>query len=201
MASPTKCRRNCRQAIADAKAKKKGAKKILVLMNPPYAEAMNSGETSGNMQIESKVGVADNNAAYRMSELGYASRELFVQFILRISKELPNSTLAMFSTLKHVNAPNFELFRSQWRANYLGGFVFPSGLFEGLSGDFPVGFLVWKLRPEDVVATRFRTPLKREFWTITWNMLAKRFFMMFPLTSCLVNGSKDLARTELRQFR
>ncbi len=32
-----------RQAIADAKEGKKGAKKILVLINPPYAEATGGG--------------------------------------------------------------------------------------------------------------------------------------------------------------
>ena len=35
-----------RQAIADAKAGKAGAKKILVLMNPPYAEAMSVDNTT-----------------------------------------------------------------------------------------------------------------------------------------------------------
>ena len=144
-----------RTAIADAKSKKRGAKKVLVLMNPPYAEAMKSGKAGGGARTESKSGVADNNATIRMNELGYASRELFVQFIMRISQELPNSVLAMFSTLKYVNAPNFELFREHWRADYSSGFVFPSRLFEGLTGNFPVDFLIWKLNQSDVKASRF----------------------------------------------
>ncbi len=50
----------------------------------------------------------------------------------------------MFSKLKYVNAPNFEKFRETWSAEYLGGFVVPSKSFDGLKGDFPIGFLVWK---------------------------------------------------------
>ena len=50
----------------------------------------------------------------------------------------------MFSTLKYVNAPNFEKFRQVWSAEYLGGFIIHSLAFDGLKGDFPIGFLIWK---------------------------------------------------------
>jgi len=135
-----------RQAIADAKAGKKGAKPILVLINPPYAEAMNVDnikEAGGNAAL--KKGVASTRISHSMAGLGYAARELFVQFLHRISQELPNSTLAMFSTLKYVNAPNFAEFRRRWTARYLDGFVVHSRAFDGLKGDFPIGFLIWDL--------------------------------------------------------
>jgi hypothetical protein len=124
------------EAIADAKAKKKGAKKILVLINPPYGEAANSQGNSGKTDIAATMVGAGMN-------LGYAGRELFVQFLVRIRRELPNATLAMFSTLKYVSAPNFEQFRQSWKAHYLGGFVVHSKAFDGLNGHFPIGFLVW----------------------------------------------------------
>ncbi|MBS0555911.1 MAG: hypothetical protein JSR27_00700 [Proteobacteria bacterium] len=129
--------RALRQAIADAKAKKKGAKKILVLMNPPYGEAANSQGNAG------KADIATSAIGASMDALGYASRELFVQFLTRIQRELPSATVAFFSTLKYVNAPNFEQFRNEWKAKYLGGFVVHSKAFDGLKGDFPIGFLVW----------------------------------------------------------
>lgn len=131
------------QAIADAKAGKKEAKKILVLMNPPYAEAMHPNNISGGDKAEAKVGVATTRIAHQMDHLGYAAREVFVQFLMRIQQELPSATIAMFSKLKYVNAPNFEGFRTIWRAKYLGGFVTHSKRFEGLKGNFPIGFLVW----------------------------------------------------------
>ena len=148
-----------RQAIADAKAKKKGAKKILVLINPPYAEAMNVDNLteSAGKNAASKLGVAKTNIGAGMDDMGYATRELFVQFLVRISKELPNATLAMFSTLKYVNAPNFAAFRVQWQARYLGGFVVHSKAFDGLSGNFPIGFLMWdtsqKVPIDEIVTT------------------------------------------------
>lgn len=115
-------------------------KKILVLINPPYAE---SGDTLGN---EAKTDVAATNVARSMVGYGYATRELFVQFLVRISWEIPNATIAMFSTLKYVNASNFELFRERWSAQYLGGFVVHSKAFDGLKGNFPIGFLIWQTK-------------------------------------------------------
>jgi len=113
-------------------------KKILVLINPPYAEAANS---QGN---EGKTDVATTRVGERLGDYGYATRELFTQFLVRISKEVPNATLAMFSKLKYVNGPNFEKFRKAWNAEYLGGFVVDSKSFDGLKGNFPIGFLIWR---------------------------------------------------------
>ncbi|AZL57675.1 hypothetical protein EI545_01725 [Tabrizicola piscis] len=133
-----------RQAIADAKEGKKGAKPILVLINPPYAES-GSGIGKGD---ENKIGVEKTriNGWMREMNLGYASKELFTQFLVRIRHELPTSTLAMFSTLKYINAPNFEAFRSLWRAKYLDGFVVENKAFDSLKGSFPIGFLIWDQR-------------------------------------------------------
>lgn len=139
-----------RKAIAEGK-------KILVLINPPYAEAANADNTSesAGKNAENKKGVAATAVAKHMADLGYASRELFVQFLIRLAKEIPNATLAMFSKLKYVNAPNFEEFRDFWNAKYLGGFIVHSKAFDGLKGNFPIGFLIWKT---DVNSER-RTPI------------------------------------------
>lgn len=133
-----------RQAIADAREGTKNAKPILVLINPPYAES-GSGIAKGDTN---KIGVEKTriNSLMREMNVGYASKELFVQFLVRIARELPNATLAMFSTLKYVNAPNFEGFRRSWQARFLEGFVVHSRAFEGLEGDFPIGFLIWDTR-------------------------------------------------------
>lgn len=125
-----------RQAIKDGK-------KLLVLINPPYGEATTASTVSGTG--ENKAGIAKTKFALTaMSEYGKASNELFTQFVARIAKEIPTANLAMFSTLKYVNAPNFEQFRNQWSAEFKGGFVVHSKSFDGLKGDFPIGFLIWK---------------------------------------------------------
>ncbi len=136
--------KSLRKAISEGK-------KILVLINPPYAEAANSQGHEGKTDVATtKIGVLMNQADY-----GYAARELFVQFMARITQEIPNATLAMFSTLKYVNAPNFEKFRDTWNAKYLGGFVVHSKAFDGLKGDFPIGFLVWATNQN----TKKKTPI------------------------------------------
>jgi hypothetical protein len=131
------------QGLRDAIAS--GDKKILVLINPPYAEATNFRNIADGLDAKNKSGVSKNNVAQKlMGDFGKASNELFVQFVARIQKEIPNATIAMFSTLKYVNAPNFEKFRDKWSAQYKGGFIVPSKTFEGLTGKFPIGFLVWQ---------------------------------------------------------
>lgn len=143
------------KAIVDLRENKKGAKKILVLINPPYAEAMHSDNTSDGKKAESKVGVAATRMGALMERAGYgyAARELFVQFVARIQQEIPGAVLAMFSKLKYVNAPNFEEFRERWHAEYLGGFIVHSKVFDGLKGDFPIGFLVWDTAKDDVISS------------------------------------------------
>lgn len=123
------------QSLRDAIAQ---GKKILVLINPPYAEA-GTGVDSGN-----KEGVASTMMTEVMEEFGYAKRELFAQFLVRIYREIPTATIAVFSKLKYVTSPNFEEFRAIWNAKYLGGFVVDCKAFEGLKGNFPIGFLIWK---------------------------------------------------------
>ncbi len=124
------------------------SKKILVLINPPYAEAGNRSNLELFENEKNKSGVAKTTfASLRMEKFGKSRNELFTQFVARISQEIPNATLAMFSTLKYVNAPNFENFREFWKAKFLGGFVVQNKAFDGMSGKFPIGFLVWKTSP------------------------------------------------------
>lgn len=137
------------QAIADAKAGVKGAKKILVLINPPYGETgsgIGKGDTNKKGVERTRI-----NSLMKGLDIGYSSKELFVQFLVRIQQEVPNATLAMFSTLKYVSAPNFEKFRKYWQAKYLGGFVVHSQAFDGLKGDFPIGFLLWDFSKKNPV--------------------------------------------------
>jgi hypothetical protein len=125
----------------------KEGKKILVLINPPYAEATNSANASISSrgdQTSTKEGVAKSKfAATAMDKYGKASNELFMQFIVRIAQEIPSATLAIFSKLKYITAPTLNDFRNTWGAKYLGGFVVHSKAFDGLKGNFPIGFLVW----------------------------------------------------------
>lgn len=115
------------------------------MINPPYAEATSSDNINlGGTINSSKTNVAKTKiASTAMKKYGKASNELFTQFVARVAQEIPTATLAMFSTLKYVNSQTMDTFRSAWNAKYLGGFVVRSRVFDGLKGDFPIGFLVW----------------------------------------------------------
>jgi hypothetical protein len=127
-----------RKAIADKK-------KILVLINPPYAEATNSDNTATGSLSENKSGVARTKfSSTAMANFGKASNELYTQFVVRVAQEIPTATLAMFSTLKYVVAPTLGKFRQTWNAKYKGGFVVHNKAFDGLNGNFPIGFLIWQ---------------------------------------------------------
>lgn len=147
------------QGLRDAIA---AGKKILVLINPPYGET-GAGIGKGD---KNKKGVEQTRINATMVDEGYASKELFVQFMARIAKELPTATLAMFSKLKYVSGPNFEKFRHGWNAEYQGGFVVHSKAFDGLSGEFPIGFLIWKTNQ----GSQKRTPITE----VTVEVLDKR---------------------------
>lgn len=136
----------------------KDGKKILVLINPPYVEAGNSSNASISKdggETTTNAGVAKTKVSAKlMNEYGKASNELFIQFVARIRKEIPSATLAMFSTLKYVNAPNFEDFRKSWDSDYMGGFIVHSKAFDGVDGNFPIGFLIWQTSHDDGILSQ-----------------------------------------------
>lgn len=165
-----------RKAIAERK-------KILVLINPPYAEVGTRGNTSSELQTENKDGVTKTKFSLSaMDDYGKASNELFTQFVARIALEIPTATLAMFSTLKYVNAPNFEKFREKWKAKYLGGFVVHNQAFEGLSGKFPIGFLVWKT---DQKSNNLITQVQTDVLDREANAIGEKSFYNLPNSTFL----------------
>jgi len=119
----------------------------LVYINPPFATAQDA------KQKESKTGVSKTKVEVLMDKekVGHVKRELYAQFMYRISKELPQNTyLGMFSTLKYVNAPDSVKYRDEYfNYKFEKGFLFHSKCFQGISGDFPIAFLLWNLSKEN----------------------------------------------------
>jgi hypothetical protein len=120
--------------------------KLLVYINPPYAEA--SDRATVVSQGENKTKVATEHKFYTefTNLAGTAARELFTQFFIRIYKEIPDAKLATFSTLKYINSQNFQKFRSYFKVDFLNGFVCPANTFDNVAGKFPIGFLIWDLK-------------------------------------------------------
>ena len=80
--------------------------------------------------------------------LGEVSRELFSQFIYRISKDFFNhqAWLGIFSTPKYINSNNDQKFRDKiFQYKFERGFIFNSQNFDGCNGNFSVSFSIWDL--------------------------------------------------------
>ncbi|GAA9599102.1 hypothetical protein HpHA66_13480 [Helicobacter pylori] len=128
------------QEILEDKEKRK---KLIIYINPPYAEAGNKAKMSGTGEHKAKV--ARNNKTHETYKdfLGSGANELFAQFFMRIYKELNGCIMASFSKLKYLNSSNFKKFREVFKAKFLEGFMVPADSFDNVKGQFPIGFLVW----------------------------------------------------------
>ncbi len=126
-------------------------KKLVVYINPPYAEHGN--RTTISDHGKHKTSVANTSKMYNDFNkiVGTATRELFVQFFLRIYKDLPDTILASFSTVKFINSQNFSKFRQFFKANYKKGFICNANTFDNVKGNFPIGFLIWDLSKKDEI--------------------------------------------------
>lgn len=118
-------------------------KKLVIYINPPYAEAATTRQMMGTGL--NKTGVAVDMATYRkyLPEIGIAGRELFAQFLIRIDKEIAGCVIGNFSTLKPLQGPNFKQFRQVFQPKLLSLAIFPSQIFDNVQGRFPIGFFVW----------------------------------------------------------
>ncbi|HEY5327756.1 MAG TPA: hypothetical protein VIJ27_12205 [Mucilaginibacter sp.] len=112
--------------------------KLVIYINPPYAEAANYGK--------SKDGVSSTKIYNRFKNtISFAVNELFSQFFTRIYSDLPNAKLASFSKLKYITASNFAKFRNYFQVDYKKGFVCHANTFDNVKGNFPIGFLIFDL--------------------------------------------------------
>jgi len=119
--------------------------KLIIYINPPYAEAGNQKMIMGGGDPKTGVSVQSKTRDNYQELIGSATNELSAQFMARIFNEMPNCNLALFSKLKFVCAQNFIKFRSYFTASYKKGFVVPSSTFDNVKGNFPIAFTIWEL--------------------------------------------------------
>ncbi|GAA9223771.1 hypothetical protein Taiwan902_14460 [Helicobacter pylori] len=122
---------------------KEKRKKLIIYINPPYAEVGNKAKMSGTGKHKDLVARGNLICKKYKDELNKANNELFAQFFMRIYKELNGCIMASFSTLKYLNSSNFKKFREVFKAKFLEGFMVPADSFDNVKGQFPIGFLVW----------------------------------------------------------
>ena len=132
------------QSLQDIINDENKRKKLVIYINPPYAEGDNVRGIGRKDVHVSKI-----HSKYQ-TIMGKASSEMFAQFFTRIYKEIPNSVLAEFSKLKILQAPNYSDFRNFFRAKLEKFFVVPADTFDNVKGDFPIGFFVWNTNKNEI---------------------------------------------------
>ncbi len=119
-------------------------RKLVIYINPPYAEATSATTVTGTGKNKAKV-ATDNYVARKYRPLiKSAANELFALFFTRIYREIPGCTLAEFSTLKILQASNFSDFRNFFQASLKKSFIVPASTFDNVKGQFPIGFMIWR---------------------------------------------------------
>ncbi|MCL2074322.1 MAG: hypothetical protein FWH18_10395, partial [Marinilabiliaceae bacterium] len=120
--------------------------KLIIYINPPYAEATTTRTMYGTG--ENKAGVANLHKTKEQYKnyLKKASNELFAQFLIRIYFEIPNCIIANFSKLKNLQSDNFQEFRKVFQPKLEKLFVVPANSFENVNGQFPIGFFIWNCK-------------------------------------------------------
>ena len=138
------------QGLRDIIADPEKCKRLVVYINPPYAEAGDAKQRSHTGANKTDVSVVHATYEKYIDKIGIAGRELFAQFLMRIYDELPECVIGQFSKLKHLMGPNFKAFRQVFRVELARCFITPADTFDNVKGKFPIGFFVWRQGGGDV---------------------------------------------------
>ena len=131
----SKCPEELQEILNSAEKRKK----LVIYINPPYAEHGNAKQITGNGKNKTKVAIETKVYADYQEKIGMAARELFAQFLIRVNSEIQYCKLAQFSKLKALNASNFARFRKVYQAKLEKLFVVPANTFDNVKGQFPIG--------------------------------------------------------------
>lgn len=131
------------QGLKDIINDEQKRKKLIIYINPPYADS--NGLASKNRSNIQNTKVFDK---YN-SLLEKSSSELYAQFFIRIYNEIPDCILSVFSKLKLLNGTNSIIFRNNFKARLNKLFIVPANTFDNVKGDFPIGFFIWDLKVKE----------------------------------------------------
>jgi hypothetical protein len=152
-------------------------KKLIVYINPPYAEATSTKTTAGTGHNKPNVAVLHKTREKYQPAIGTATNEISAQFMARIYHEISGCHLALFSKLKFINGQNFIKFRELFKAEYKGGFVCQANTFDNVTGKFPIGFTIWDLDgkkiPESILLDIPETGGVKKLWALDGKSINK----------------------------
>ena len=125
-------------------------KKLVIYINPPYAEAGNSRQRTGTGANKENVSKGNRTHDKYKTIIRQAANEIFALFLIRIYKEIPLCKIAEFSKLKILQSKNFSYFRKEYRAKLEKIFIVPANTFDNVKGKFPIGFKIWNCEKKEI---------------------------------------------------
>ncbi len=131
------------QPLQDILNDEEKRKKLVIYINPPYAD-------SNGLVSKNRTNIQNTKVFNKYnSHLEKSSSELYAQFFIRIYIEIPDCILAEFSKLKLLNGTNSIAFRNNFKARLNKLFIVPANTFDNVNGDFPIGFFIWDLKVKE----------------------------------------------------
>ena len=181
------------QSLLDIIKDEEKRKKLVIYINPPYAEVSSKAE-------QGKVGVnLTNTHAKYNSILGTAGRELFAQFLIRIYSDFNGAILGEFSTLKILQGSAFINLKEHFQAKLEKIFLAPADTFDNVKGQFPIGFKIWntnkKVTFEKIVADVYNKNAdfigEKGLYALNKNQYINKFISIYKTTSVNNVGFMD----------
>lgn len=129
-------------SLIDVLKDEKKRSKLVIYINPPYAEVSSKRVGADGGKGKPKVNITAVHSKYS-KQLGTAGRELYTQFMIRVINELQGSKIGMFSKLKTLQGAAFAQFRQYFDAKLRSLFLTPADTFDNVKGQFPIGFFIW----------------------------------------------------------
>ena len=196
------------KALQDIIQDEEKRKKLIIYINPPYAEASNSRtitKTGSN-----RTGVSHSMIYTKYGAImGSSKKELFAQFLMRIYRELPLVKIAEFSTLKILQSSSSQKFRSTYRAELEKIFIVPADTFDNVRGQFPIGFKIWDTAKEElfkcIIADMYNSKGqfigKKEIYNLSPKSLVIDWIRKFDDTSAPLISYMRLLGTDIQHSK
>jgi hypothetical protein len=132
------------QSLQDVLNNEEKRKKLIIYINPPYAEVSSVGK-------KGKAGVNQSKTHSKYNDvLGTAGREIYAQFLIRIYAEMEGVIIAEFSKLKVLQGSAFISLRNYLKAKIEKMFISPAYTFDNVKGRFPIGFKIWNTNEKEI---------------------------------------------------
>lgn len=155
------------KALQDIISDPEKRKKLVIYINPPYAEATSATTVTWTWKNKTWVSTNFKINEYFNSKIWNATNEMFALFMAQIYEKIPWCILWQFSKIKFINWSNFKKFKDFFQAKYEWGFIVSWNTFDNVKGKFPIGFTIWNTNKKEKIQEVW-TDIFDKNWEYIW---------------------------------